>query len=81
MIDYHQKHNIFVGCEREIRYMTICRFLVNRIMNDDYIMSKEFDRLYNINKRAAYNHARCIEAQDMDMLFKLLRKHLKKWWD
>jgi hypothetical protein len=85
MIHHHEKYQVFVGVEKEIKYMKICKNLIKRIQDDDYMFSGRYKDLtkllpYSDNK-PAFEWLKKYMQQDMDLLFKLLKKHVMKWWD
>lgn len=79
---YHVDKQSFVGVEQIIKKLTICENLLNRIVEEDYMDNPRYKTiLNNVNRQAAYTWVKMYEQQDMDLLFKILNKHLKKFWD
>jgi poly-D-alanine transfer protein DltD len=63
--------------------MKICELLLDRIIADDYFYNERLKYLNNHckNKKIYLNFLQNLEKQDMDLLFKILNKQSKKWWD
>jgi hypothetical protein len=69
-----------------------CELLLRRLRDDDYIdLSSVFDENYDIGKTLSPEksellkklnaHEVYLRNQDMDMLFKYLKKYGRSWWD
>jgi hypothetical protein len=56
--------------------MKKCIILLDRLINDDYI---DYERGDNI--RELYEKEERMINQDLDLLFKIIRKHIRTWWD
>lgn len=70
-----------VNIDKDIKNMKKCEYLIQRIIDDDYLNSAEFERLEKIKYKLAREHAEYMEKQDMKLLFKILEEEIKKWWD
>ena len=81
MEKYHRITNGFVGVEQTIKQLNICNHLLQRIKNDNYCLNPHYEFLIKINRKKAYKWVMEYEQQDMDLLFKIINKHLKYWWD
>jgi len=71
---------VFVGQEKEAHNMRVCILLIERILDDNYILSKRFSYLSAVCPDASRKFLREYEEQDLIMLSKLLSKHLRCWW-
>ena len=60
----------WVGMEKDLRKLRVCRILAGRLKDDIY-----FDMARNA-EREAY-----LQKQDIEYLFNLMTKHIRKWWD
>jgi len=77
--------------KKQAKRMRICRLLIERILIDDY--TSPFDELNeNVEnfeetklgrKRFKWEceHKENMIKQDLNLLFKLLNKHIRYWWD
>ena len=70
----------YVGCKKDAIHVHRASLVVKRIINNDYLMSPEADRLRLINKEAFKHYINYMDAQDMDYLALILKKHLRRWW-
>jgi hypothetical protein len=67
-----------VGIERDIKNITICINLLDRIIKDDYII---IDNKIFRNKKAYYKRVQWQEKHDIEYLSKLISKYINHWWD
>jgi hypothetical protein len=82
MEKFYEEGDTFSVCApRTLREIKTCRILLDRMIKDDYLPDSflgEKDR--KKCKRMAY-HAGMQEKQDVELLFKLMNKHIRTWWD
>ena len=84
----------FVGSEKEVKKIKKCELLIDRILEDDYISNPRHDELLNASEkltpqgwRPRYIREKHNEwlteyrQQDLDMLFDIMRKNIKAWWN
>ena len=71
----------YVGSEKDARIIKICRILSERLVRDDYIMSLAENKVFYRREPEVWKHEDALRDQDRDYLFKLMQKHLFKWWD
>jgi hypothetical protein len=64
------------NAEKDAKEMKKCIILLDRLINDDYI---DYERGDNI--RELYEKEERMINQDLDLLFKIIRKHIRTWWD
>lgn len=118
MRDFFNKDAMYVGAEKDAKDMDLCIKLVNRLINDDYLINvfkhhekkwgelqmksvpyEEDPRLHKlefsvpnvktesddkkerIQRNFLHNLEEKQKKQDLELLTKLLNKHLFKWWD
>lgn len=67
-----------VNSVRDAKNMKTCILLLDRLINDDYITS-ESERYNNIRK--SFEEEEAMANQDVELLFKILRKQIRSWWD
>jgi len=65
-----------VCSERDAKKMRTCVLLLDRLTNDDYITYNRGD-----NIRKSFEEEEAMINQDLDLLFKILRKNIRSWWD
>lgn len=78
---YIEEYSYHVTKEKDIKNISIVIFLLNRIINDEYIFMPIVKKLKKINFKYGHEKQEEIEKQDNDMLFNILRKEMKNWWD
>lgn len=64
-----RRYGIGVDNNKYADQMRKCILLLDRIIKDDYLLESE------------YTIAEKRKEQDLDLLFKLIRKHVEGWWD
>ena len=69
-----------VGNEKDAKNMKICVLLLDRLINDAYI-DYNGERGWAPEVKWSYEKEEEMINQDLDLLFKLLRKHIRTWWD
>jgi hypothetical protein len=62
--------------EEDAHNMKKCILLLDRVINDDYITYNKGD-----NIRKSFEEEQKMIDQDIDLLFKIIRKQLRAWWD
>lgn len=68
-----------VNIEKYIKDISICITLINRINADDYF-TEQYEKLDKISFKKSHKYCADMSQQDMELLFKKLRK-IKYWWD
>lgn len=103
----------YIGCKRDVHKMMICRVLLKRLADDDYLENatinhdKKWGDYANSNDKTDFSamfrrenaiteenhkqqgeefmrlgrHADRMAEQDLDLLFKILRRNIQLWWD
>lgn len=66
--------------EQDADNIKICKLLLDRLINDAYIDYKE-ERGWSPKIRFSFEKEEEMINQDLDMLFKILRKQIRCWWD
>ena len=80
-------HGVSMGWPEEQEKMKVCIALIERIQADDY-----FDMDYVLDKKnpkslmefprmCAYDHNEYMIKQDVRLLFSILQKNIRCWWD
>jgi len=65
MAKYHRKHGITADKDRTAEQLETCTALCQRLADDDYSFTKD----------------RKGPDRDLELLTKLMNKHLRGWWD
>ena len=93
MENCERKFSIHKDKKRWTRQMQTCRILINRLCNDDYIPWTFYLRekinwrgtgimIHRLkNPKFAHEHEGYQREQDLDLLFKILRRHIREWWN
>lgn len=71
----YEKYDLFVGQKYVVVQMRACEIILDRIINDWYFEQTDKDNEESYKKwidREKYEH---------DLLFKILGKYIKHWWD
>ena len=66
--------------EKDAKNIKICILLLDRLVNNDYIDYKE-ERGWTPKIRFSFEKEEEMIEQDLDLLFKILRKQIRVWWD
>ena len=66
--------------EKDADKMKICILLLDRLINDDYIDYGDKGG-WTPKIRLLYEKEEQMINQDLDLLFKILRKQIRCWWD
>lgn len=69
-------YGISVNSERDAKNIKKCILLLDRLINDDYIDYTKRD-----NVRKSFEEEQKAIEQDLDLLFKIIRKQIRCWWD
>lgn len=92
MRKYHEKANLFVGVEIEIKWMKICERLLRNLIDSTY-WGDEYDnkplniRKMNLNEnyldlyKSDFGRADIREEKAKILLFKILSWRVEYWWD
>ena len=75
-----RKHGHSVNSEKDADNIKKCVLLLDRLINDDYIDYMD-ERGWCPKIRFSFNKEQEMINQDLDMLFKILRKQIRCWWD
>jgi len=80
--------------ERHVKEISICINLIDRILKDDYSISEIINDNWiwgdyanrpplktKFPKVVLYEHMTYMKEQDLDLLFKMMRKYIQCWWD
>jgi hypothetical protein len=66
--------------KKDAKNMRICVLLLDRLINDDYF-DYEDKRGWETKFRLSFEKEEQMINQDLDLLFKILRKQIRCWWD
>ncbi len=78
MAECQEQYGHHVGSERAARQMRICAYLLRRLEADEYFLTTDGDfPKHKFAGMAADN----IAMQDEQLLFKIMQKHWREWWD
>ncbi len=72
-----------VSGDRYVRQIQMCVWLIDRILADDYGFSEYVDGCepWRVGCGIIGTHVDYMIKQDVNLLFKLMCKHLRTWWD
>ncbi len=78
MADSIEKNGHHLGAKRNVRQMRICVHILRRLDTDIYVKnaSKRFGR-----GRYTLEYSEELQKQDLHLLFTIMEKHLRSWWD
>jgi hypothetical protein len=84
----------FVGSEKEAVKIRKCELLIDRIINDEYMSNPRYRELMNTTEKLTSEgwkpkylrkkHSEWLTeyvSQDLDMLFDIMKKNIKAWWN
>ena len=71
-----RNHAWSANAEKDAKNMKKCILLLDRLINDDYI---DYSKGNNI--RNSLEKEEMMINQDLDLLFKIIRKQIRTWWD
>jgi hypothetical protein len=75
-----REHGHSTNSEKDAKNIKICILLLDRLVKDGYIDYNE-EGLQESNIRISHNKEEQMINQDLDLLFKILRKQIRCWWD
>ncbi len=75
-----RKYGMSTRSEQDAHNIKICKLLLDRLINDAYIDHKN-ERGWSPKFRFSFEKEEEMINQDLDLLFKLLRKQIRCWWD
>ena len=75
-----REDGICLNSEKDAKKMKICVLLLDRLINDDYIDYGK-DNGLGPNIRILMDKEDEMIEQDLDLLFKIMRKQIRSWWD
>jgi hypothetical protein len=82
MEKFYEEGNTFATtAPRTLREIKTCRILLDRIIRDDYLPDSFLAEKRGKKHKRMVDHAEMQEKQDVELLFKLMTKHLRTWWD
>jgi hypothetical protein len=65
-----------VAAEKDAKKIKTCVLLLDRLIKDDYITYNRGD-----NIRKSFEEEQKMVEQDLNLLFEMLRKNIRTWWD
>ena len=80
MEKYFRRYGISTQAEKDADKMKKCVLLLDRLIKDDYIDYKQ-ERRWEPKFRLLLEKEEQMINQDLDLLFKILRKQIRCWWD
>jgi len=86
MATHHQKHGKVTSSERSAKQLLIVSELCRRLEADDYPELAGYEHAaypqWSSRRRTyVWQHAEYLAQQDIDYLGRMLKKHLRGWWD
>lgn len=76
--DYFREYGMSVGHKDQAKQIKICRLLIERMASEDYGENPKIGELKDLNY---FDLEDFRYQQDMDYLFRMMKKHLRSWWD
>ena len=64
---------------KNARRMRICALLLKRLREENY--SDNARKAFRYGSKAWADEWQNVEAQDNELLFTIMKKHLREWWD
>jgi hypothetical protein len=80
MADVFEKYGDHIGSKRDARRTRICAVLCSRMANDS-VYYDNAAKAFPYGSKAWSNEITAVEKQDMEMLGKLIGRHITHWWD
>lgn len=87
----HRNHGHLVSSESSAKQLRLCKCLLKRLMDEDYFDYRKLPEDYLISteycpkesKRVLneHKHEEYLINQDLDLLFKTIRRCILGWWD
>jgi hypothetical protein len=88
------KYGIHAKKDKQVKELKTCKLLCKRLVENDYITGcppteivswgpmeiVSYDEGF-IGKTLDVNYDGYMEQQDVDLLLKLMKKHIRTWWD
>jgi hypothetical protein len=73
-------HGMSTNSEKDAKNIKICILLLDRLINNDYIDYMQ-DIGWEPKVRFSFEKEEEMINQDLNLLFKILRKQIRCWWD
>jgi hypothetical protein len=64
-----------------LREIKTCRLLLDRLIKDDYIPDAFLGEKDHKKCKRMLEHSDMQNKQDVELLFRLMKKHIRTWWD
>jgi hypothetical protein len=82
MEKFYTSGNTFcVNAPRTLKEIKTCRILLDRLIKDDYIPDAFLDEKDRKKCKRIIEHADIQHQQDLDLLFHIMNKKIRTWWD
>ena len=79
MAKVFEKYGCHVNAAKDAKRMRICSHLLRRLIEDNY--SDNAAKGFRYGSKAWADEWRNVENQDEELLFTIMRKHWREWWD
>jgi hypothetical protein len=79
MANLSEKYGCHVKAKRDARRMRICALLLKRLKEDNY--SDNAATAFGYGTKAWCKEQKNVAEQDEELLFTIMRKHWREWWD
>lgn len=79
MSNYFEKHGSYVDVKKDARQMRVCALLLKRLSEDKY--SDNAAKAFGYGGKAWREEQDNVAKQDEELLFSIMRKHWRGWWD
>jgi hypothetical protein len=79
MANMFEKYGSHVNSKRDARRIRICAHLLKRLREDKY--SDNAAKGFGYGSKAWANEWNNVAKQDEELLFTIMKKHWRGWWD
>lgn len=79
MANVFEKYGCHVNAKKDARRMRICALLLKRLSEDNY--SDNAAKGFGYGSKAWAYECKNVAEQDEELLFTIMKKHMREWWD
>jgi hypothetical protein len=78
---YASDDPVCLGAKDNLKNIKTCRILLDRLIKDDYIPDAFLEEKDRKKCKRIIDHAELQHKQDIELLFWIMKKHIRGWWD
>jgi hypothetical protein len=78
---FYSNKPIIIGATKVAHQIKICRILLERLIKDNYIPDNYLEERDRKKCKRIIDHADMLQQQDLDLLFKIMNRKIRTWWD